>query len=127
LRRSLCEFDRVTDRERWPERLLFANRWLLMSFYFDISVFALIAKVTQARAMVESTLTALLILIFIFSGYFAARIDIREDKGRPQWMASIDFSPKFHGIAVSAASQSRLFLPGFRAVGSARRLAQRVP
>jgi uncharacterized protein (TIGR00645 family) len=98
------------------ERLLFAGRFLLAPLYLAlaISLVSLIGKtglhlyelLTQLRnmsdeqvlltdlAIVDLTLTASLIVIVFLSGYanFVAPVTIRENDGRPHWIAEIDFS-----------------------------------
>ena len=96
------------------ERLLFASRWLLAPFYVAL-VFALLALVAKvgvrvfdlvtnlvglneegvllaALGIVDLTLSALLIVIVILSGYinFVSRIDIEAHAGWPRWMADVD-------------------------------------
>src|SRR5277367_4936318 len=98
------------------ERWLFAGRFLLAPLYLAlaISLVALIYKsglhlyalLTQLATMtdeqvllsdlaiVDLTLTASLVVIVFLSGYsnFVAPVAIRENDGRPHWIAEIDFS-----------------------------------
>ena len=97
------------------ERILFASRWLLAPFYVAL-VFALLALVAKtgirvfdlvthlfglneegvllaALGIVDLTLSALLIVVVILSGYinFVSRIDIEAHADWPRWMADVDF------------------------------------
>ncbi len=97
------------------ERILLVSRWLLAPFYVAL-IFALLALVAKAGVrvfdlmthlfglneegvllaalgIVDLTLSALLIVIVILSGYinFVSRIDIEAHADWPRWMADVDF------------------------------------
>ncbi len=102
--------------ERSLERLIFASRWLMAPFYVGL-VFALamlLVKFVQelvhyvpgvlamkesdvvlaVLALVDLTLAGSLVLMVIFSGYenFVSKIETTDQKDRPEWMGTLDFS-----------------------------------
>jgi uncharacterized protein (TIGR00645 family) len=120
------------------ERLLFAGRFLLAPLYLAlaVSLVALIYKsglhlyalLTQLPTMsdeqvllsdlaiVDLTLTASLVVIVFLSGYsnFVAPVAIRENDGRPHWIAEIDFSElKLKLMASIVAISAIKLLEGF--------------
>jgi uncharacterized protein (TIGR00645 family) len=120
------------------ERLLFATRFLLAPLYLALafSLIALIYKgglhlyqlLTQLTTMsdeevllsdlaiVDLTLTASLVVIVFLSGYanFVAPVAIRENDGRPHWIAEIDFSElKLKLMASIVAISAIKLLEGF--------------
>jgi uncharacterized protein (TIGR00645 family) len=98
------------------ESLLFACRWLLTPFYVAlvVALLALLGKVAvraygvasqfttlseedvilATLGIVDLTLTGMLIVLVIFSGYanFISRVDMAKHPDWPSWMADIDFS-----------------------------------
>jgi uncharacterized protein (TIGR00645 family) len=120
------------------ERLLFAGRFLLAPLYLAlaISLVSLIGKtglhlyqlLTQLWSMsdeevlladlaiVDLTLTASLVVIVFLSGYanFVAPVAVRENDGRPHWIAEIDFSElKLKLMASIVAISAIKLLEGF--------------
>jgi uncharacterized protein (TIGR00645 family) len=120
------------------ERLLFAGRFLLAPLYLAlaVSLVALIYKsglhlyvlltelptmsdeqvLLSDLAIVDLTLTASLIVIVFLSGYsnFVAPVAIRENDGRPHWIAEIDFSElKLKLMASIVAISAIKLLEGF--------------
>jgi uncharacterized protein (TIGR00645 family) len=120
------------------ERFLFASRFLLAPLYLAlaISLVALLGKgglhlyqlLTQLPtlddeavllselAIVDLTLTASLVVIVFLSGYtnFVAPVIMREDDGRPHWIAEIDFSElKLKLMASIVAISAIKLLEGF--------------
>lgn len=102
--------------ERWLEVTLFASRWLLAPFYlglvvalggllvvFSRELFSEMSQVlvmkTQdailmALSLIDLSLAGNLILIVTFSGYenFVSKIDAANQRDRPDWMGTVDFS-----------------------------------
>lgn len=102
--------------ERLIERSLFASRWMMAPLYLGLAAaiailvwvflrelwaFALMAPVMTANdailgvlTLIDLSLAANLLLIVIFSGYehFVSRMDLQDEKDRPQWQAEVDFS-----------------------------------
>jgi uncharacterized protein (TIGR00645 family) len=102
--------------ERWLEVTLFASRWLLAPFYLGLVValggllvvfarelFSEMSRVltmqTQdailmALSLIDLSLAGNLILIVTFSGYenFVSKIDAANQRDRPDWMGTVDFS-----------------------------------
>jgi uncharacterized protein (TIGR00645 family) len=120
------------------ERFLFASRFLLAPLYLAlaVSLVALLGKgglhlyqlLTQLPtlndeavllselAIVDLTLTASLVVIVFLSGYtnFVAPVLMREDDGRPHWIAEIDFSElKLKLMASIVAISAIKLLEGF--------------
>jgi uncharacterized protein (TIGR00645 family) len=120
------------------ERLLFAARFLLAPLYLAlaVSLVSLIGKtglhlyelLTQLwtmsdeevlladLAIVDLTLTASLVVIVFLSGYanFVAPVAVRENDGRPHWIAEIDFSElKLKLMASIVAISAIKLLEGF--------------
>lgn len=101
--------------EKLIEHGLFASRWLMAPFYVGLSLslfillvgfvdelwhlFASIKDISQTNmilgvlSLIDLSLAGNLILIVVFSGYenFVSKFEI-EDKDRPEWKGSIDFS-----------------------------------
>jgi len=120
------------------ERLLFAGRFLLTPLYLALAV-SLIALLARAGlhvyqlfsqlptlsdegvlltelAIVDMTLTASLVVIVFLSGYtnFVAPVVMRENDGRPHWIAEIDFSElKLKLMASIVAISAIKLLEGF--------------
>jgi len=120
------------------ERVLFASRFLLAPLYLAlaVSLLALLFKaglhlyqlLTQLPGMsdeevllsdlaiVDLTLVASLVVIVFLSGYtnFVAPVVMREDDGRPHWIAQIDFSElKLKLMASITAISAIKLLEGF--------------
>jgi uncharacterized protein (TIGR00645 family) len=120
------------------ERLLFAGRFLLTPLYLALAV-SLVALLGRAGlhlyqlftqlptlsdegvlltelAIVDMTLTASLVVIVFLSGYtnFVAPVVMRENDGRPHWIAEIDFSElKLKLMASIVAISAIKLLEGF--------------
>ena len=120
------------------ERVLFASRFLLAPLYLALAV-SLIALIFKAGlhlyqlltqlpgmsdeevllsdlAIVDLTLVASLVVIVFLSGYtnFVAPVVMREDDGRPHWIAQIDFSElKLKLMASIVAISGIKLLEGF--------------
>ena len=128
------------------ERFLFAGRFLLAPLYLAlaISLVAIDCKsglhlyelLTQLPiisdeqvllsdlAIVDLTLTASLVVIVFLSGYtnFVAPVAMREDDGRPHWIAEIDFSElKLKLMASIVAISAIKLLEGFMNIDAAHR------
>jgi len=124
--------------KNWVERFLFASRFLLTPLYLAlaISLLALLFKsslhlyqlMTQLwtlndegvllteLAIVDMTLTASLVVIVFLSGYtnFVAPVLMRENDGRPHWIAEIDFGElKLKLMASIVAISGIKLLEGF--------------
>ncbi|MBV8443362.1 MAG: TIGR00645 family protein [Hyphomicrobiales bacterium] len=120
------------------ERLLFASRFLLTPLYLALafSLVALLAKtgvhlyqfivqlpslndegvLLSELALVDMTLTASLVVIVFLSGYtnFVAPVVMRENDGRPHWIAEIDFGElKLKLMASIVAISAIKLLEGF--------------
>jgi len=121
------------------EDLLFRSRWLLAPFYggLVIGIFLLLLKFGQEffalipnlfdsslkdiilhiLILIDITLIANLLLIFVFSGYetFVSKIDNENHEDRPTWMGTVDFSElkiKLFGsiIAISGIELLKAFM-----------------
>ena len=126
------------------ERFLFACRFLLTPLYLAlaISLIVLLGKAgvhlyqlfTQfprlddetvlltELAIVDMTLVASLVVIVFLSGYtnFVAPVVMRENDGRPHWIAEIDFSElKLKLMASIVAISAIKLLEGFMDVSHA--------
>jgi uncharacterized protein (TIGR00645 family) len=101
---------------RWFENLLFGSRWLLAPLFLvlAVSLLALLVRsvetlrdvgltvlsgseeilIVEILKVVDLTLTGLLLIILIVSGFvnFLGRIDISNHPDLPQWMTRIDFT-----------------------------------
>ena len=122
----------------WVERFLFASRFLLTPLYLAlaVSLLALLFKTAlhlwslfsqlltlndegvllTELAIVDMTLTASLVVIVFLSGYtnFGAPVQMRENDGRPHWIAEIDFSElKLKLMASIVAISGIKLLEGF--------------
>ena len=120
------------------ERFLFASRFLLTPLYLAlaVSLLALLGKsglhlyhlltafptlddeevLLSELAIVDMTLTASLIVIVFLSGYtnFVAPVAMRENDGRPHWIAEIDFGElKLKLMASIVAISAVKLLEGF--------------
>ena len=120
------------------ERVLFASRFLLTPLYLAlaVSLIALLAKtglhlyqfivqlpylndegvLLSELAIVDMTLTASLVVIVFLSGYtnFVAPVAMRENDGRPHWIAEIDFGElKLKLMASIVAISAIKLLEGF--------------
>ncbi|MFY9970794.1 MAG: TIGR00645 family protein [Roseiarcus sp.] len=120
------------------ERLLFASRFLLTPLYLALafSLLALLAKtglhlyqfivqlpslndegvLLSELTLVDMTLTASLVVIVFISGYtnFVAPVAMRENDGRPHWIAEIDFGElKLKLMASIVAISAIKLLEGF--------------
>jgi len=121
------------------EGLLFTSRWLLAPFYggLVVGIFLLLLKfgqefiflipnifdatlkdlILQILILIDLTLVANLLLIFVFSGYetFVSKIDNLSHEDRPSWMGTVDFSElkiKLFGsiIAISGIELLKAFM-----------------
>jgi len=121
------------------EGLLFRSRWMLAPFYGGLvfAIFLLLLKFTQEfiifvptifdanlkdviiqiLILIDLTLVANLLLIFVFSGYetFVSKIDNLGHEDRPSWMGTVDFSElkiKLFGsiIAISGIELLKAFM-----------------
>lgn len=121
------------------EGLLFRSRWLLAPFYGGLvfAIFLLLLKfghefilfiptifearlkdfIIQILVLIDLTLVANLLLIFVFSGYetFVSKIDNLSHEDRPSWMGTVDFSElkiKLFGsiIAISGIELLKAFM-----------------
>ena len=122
----------------WVERFLFASRFLLTPLYLALAVsllallfktamhlWALFSQILTLNdegvlltelAIVDMTLTASLVVIVFLSGYtnFVAPVLMRENDGRPHWIAEIDFSElKLKLMASIVAISGIKLLEGF--------------
>jgi uncharacterized protein (TIGR00645 family) len=120
------------------ERVLFASRFLLTPLYLAlaVSLIALLGKtglhlyqfivqlpylndegvLLSELAIVDMTLTASLVVIVFLSGYtnFVAPVAMRENDGRPHWIAEIDFGElKLKLMASIVAISAIKLLEGF--------------
>lgn len=102
--------------ERALEKLLFASRWLMAPFYLGLMLSLGVLLITFMKelwhftstifvakesdvilgilTMIDLSLAGNLIIMVVFSGYenFVSKMDHMEEKDRPDWMGSIDFS-----------------------------------
>ena len=102
--------------EHTLERLIFGSRWLMAPFYLGLIVClaVLLVKFVQEMVhivpgvlqmretevilavltMVDLSLAGNLLLMVIFAGYenFVSRIDVADEKDRPEWMGKVDYS-----------------------------------
>jgi len=121
------------------EGLLFRSRWMLAPFYggLVLAIFLLLLKfgqefltfvptifeadlqnvIIQILILIDLTLVANLLLIFVFSGYetFVSKIDNLGHEDRPSWMGTVDFSElkiKLFGsiIAISGIELLKAFM-----------------
>jgi len=121
------------------ESLLFSSRWLLAPFYgmLVVAIFLLLLKFGQEffvllpnifsaslkeviihiLVLIDLTLVANLLLIFVFSGYetFVSKIDNNDHEDRPSWMGTVDFAElkiKLFGsiIAISGIELLKAFM-----------------
>ena len=120
------------------ERFLFGSRFLLTPLYLAlaVSLLALLGKsglhlyhllaalptlndeevLLSELAIVDMTLTASLVVIVFISGYtnFVAPVVMRENDGRPHWIAEIDFGElKLKLMASIVAISAIKLLEGF--------------
>lgn len=121
------------------EDLLFRSRWILAPFYgglvfamfllllkFGQEFFLFVPTIFEARlkdiiiqilVLIDITLVANLLLIFVFSGYetFVSKIDNLGHEDRPSWMGTVDFSElkiKLFGsiVAISGIELLKAFM-----------------
>ncbi|TBN42569.1 TIGR00645 family protein [Paracoccus subflavus] len=102
--------------ERLIERSLFASRWMMAPMYLGLAAalailvwvflrelwaFVLIVPVITVNdailgvlALIDLSLAANLLMIVIFSGYenFVSRMELDQEKDRPEWQGEVDFS-----------------------------------
>jgi len=120
------------------ERVLFASRFLLVPLYLALAIslvsligktglhlYQLLTRLTEMSdeevlladlAIVDLTLTASLVVIVFLSGYanFVAPVVMRENDGRPHWIAEIDFGElKLKLMASIVAISAIKLLEGF--------------
>jgi len=124
------------------ERFLFGSRFLLTPLYLAlaVSLVALLGKsglhlyhlltalpslsdeevLLSELAIVDLTLTASLVVIVFISGYtnFVAPVVMRENDGRPHWIAEIDFGELKRKLMASIVAISAVkTLEGFMDIG----------
>ncbi len=102
--------------EHTLERVIFGSRWLMAPFYLGLIVCLAVLLVKFAQelvhivpgvltmretdvilavlTMVDLSLAGNLLLMVIFAGYenFVSRIDVADEKDRPEWMGKVDYS-----------------------------------
>lgn len=102
--------------EHTLELWLFRSRWLLAPFYVGLALtlaalvyaFGIEAwhglselgtmtsgqAIVMALSLIDLSLTGNLVLLVIFSGYenFVSKMEAAEDRDRPDWMGTLDFS-----------------------------------
>ena len=102
--------------ERLIERSLFASRWMMAPMYLGLAAalailvwvflielwrFILVIPAMTVNdailgvlALIDLSLAANLLMIVIFSGYenFVSRMDLHQEKDRPEWQGDVDFS-----------------------------------
>lgn len=125
------------------ERGLFASRWMLAPMYFGlvISLFMLTIifgremlyylpqifsmssdkAILVALTLIDLTLAGNLLLIVIFSGYenFVSKLDLDDDKDKPDWMGTVDYSGlKMKLIASIVAISAIHMLKRFMEIGT---------
>jgi len=124
------------------ERVIFGARWLMAPFYLGLVVCLvvllikflqelvhIVPGVLQMRetdvilavlSMVDLSLAGNLLLMVIFAGYenFVSRIDVADEKDRPEWMGKVDYSGlKLKLIASIVAISAIHLLKSFMDVG----------
>jgi len=129
----------MKDIEATLENLLFRSRWILAPFYggLVLAIFLLLLKfgqefltfiptlfeaslkevIIEILVLIDLTLVANLLLIFVFSGYetFVSKIDNLNHVDRPSWMGTVDFSElkiKLFGsiVAISGIELLKAFM-----------------
>jgi len=128
--------------ERGIEKALFASRWLMAPFYIGLMLGLLalmvvflrdlvgfLIKVPTAKesdvilgvlTLIDLSLAGNLVIMVVFSGYenFVSKMDLVDDRDRPEWMGSIDFSAlKLKLLASIVAISAIHLLKGFMNVG----------
>ena len=103
--------------EHFVESIILASRWLLVVFYLGLTaalaIYAIsflkklvdfVSKVTvleetdpilKMLGLIDAGLVASLVVMVIISGYenFVSKIETaRDDRDRPEWLGTIDFS-----------------------------------
>jgi uncharacterized protein (TIGR00645 family) len=124
------------------ERMIFGSRWLMAPFYLGLVVCLvvllikflqelvhIVPGVLQMRetdvilavlSMVDLSLAGNLLLMVIFAGYenFVSRIDVADEKDRPEWMGKVDYSGlKLKLVASIVAISAIHLLKSFMDVG----------
>ncbi len=124
------------------ERVIFGSRWLMAPFYLGLVVCLvvllikflqelvhIVPGVLQMRetdvilavlSMVDLSLAGNLLLMVIFAGYenFVSRIDVADEKDRPEWMGKVDYSGlKLKLVASIVAISAIHLLKSFMDVG----------
>lgn len=130
--------------ERLLENALFASRWLMAPFYLGlvVALVILLIKFVQELAvfapqvftlkesgvilgvltLIDLSLAANLLIMVIFAGYenFVSKMEIDDDKDRPDWMGKVDFSAmKLKLIASIVAISGIHLLKSFMSIESA--------
>ncbi len=128
--------------EHLLERVIFGSRWLMAPFYLGLIVCLvvllikflqelvhIVPGVLQMRetdvilavlTMVDLSLAGNLLLMVIFAGYenFVSRIDVADEKDRPEWMGKVDYSGlKLKLVASIVAISAIHLLKSFMDVG----------
>ena len=124
------------------EHVLFAARWLMAPIYLGLAVALLMLLVVFLRelayyapqvlhmeseevilaalTLIDLSLAGNLLLIVLFSGYenFVSKFDIGDERERPSWMGTVDFSGlKMKLVASIVAISAISLLKSFMEVG----------
>lgn len=135
--------DEKLSFEEHFERGLFASRWMLAPMYFGLVVSLFMLTIIFGREMlyylpqlftmtsdkailvaltlIDLTLAGNLLLIVIFSGYenFVSKLDLDDDKDKPDWMGTVDYSGlKMKLIASIVAISAIHMLKRFMEIGT---------
>lgn len=135
--------DEALGLEEHFERGLFKSRWMLAPMYFGLVVSLAMLTVIFAReiiyylpqvmtmssdkailvclTLIDLTLAGNLLLIVIFSGYenFVSKLDLDDDKDKPDWMGTVDYSGlKMKLIASIVAISAIHMLKRFMEIGT---------
>ncbi|SMX36850.1 TIGR00645 family protein [Octadecabacter ascidiaceicola] len=125
------------------ERGLFASRWLLAPMYLGLVFSLAMLMVIFCRellyympqvltmsadkgilvvlTLIDLTLAGNLLLIVLFSGYenFVSKLDLDDDKDKPDWMGTVDYSGlKMKLIASIVAISAIHLLKRFMEIGT---------
>jgi uncharacterized protein (TIGR00645 family) len=131
-----------SELERRFEHVLFAARWLMAPIYLGLAVALMMLLVVFLRelayyapqvlhmeseevilaalTLIDLSLAGNLLLIVLFSGYenFVSKFDIGDERERPSWMGTVDFSGlKMKLVASIVAISAISLLKAFMEVG----------
>jgi uncharacterized protein (TIGR00645 family) len=134
---------RPATMSRGIEKFLFASRWLMAPFYLGLVISLALLVVMFLRelahllmhigsakesdvilgilTLVDLSLAGNLVVMVVFSGYenFISRMHHVEDKDRPDWMGTIDFSAlKLKLLASIVAISAIHLLKAFMNIGA---------